>query len=384
MLVGVLLLLMLGAYFVLRFGHATIAGNEIGFERAIFITTNAATLTGFHLTVNTGDYKPLGQATILTLIVAGSLVSLLVGGWALVRLLKFNYTDWQITQATFIIYVLAMVIGANLFLDPEGGNLAAFFNSASAFGNAGHWIGSMPEFDSLRTHIVVLPFAFLGGLSIPVLLDFISSLLLARRMHPHTFAVMLMSLLLYLVGMGLIVILEIYQGTEARMAVTLGTTEALNSRSLGMPLNAFTMLSRPSQWVVLLLMLIGAGSASTSGGLKCTTPYVLIRDSIRLLRGREMTRALAIAALWMLVYLLVIFGTTVLLILNYPQVQSDRLLFLAVSAVGNVGTSQEQITMIGSGLYILTFAMLFGRFAPLALLWWAANKIPGKVDVAVG
>ena len=169
-----------------------------------------------------------------------------------------------------------------------------------------------------------------------------------------------------------------------RQAVVDASVETIDSRSLGIPINTFTTLSRPAQWCTLLLMLIGASTAGSAGGIKTTTVYVLARDSSRLLMRRQIGPALGYAAIWIIIYLLAILTTTVFLIQLYPQVQSDRLLFLAVSAVGNVGASQEPITLGGPNIHVLTLAMLFGRFAPMALLWWAATRSAGEMDVAVG
>jgi Trk-type K+ transport system membrane component len=383
-LVAILLVLLLATVVVLTKGHVTMTGNEVTFDRAVFQACNAGTLTGFQLSTNVNDYHENGQHWIFALIVFSSLVSLLVGGWALVRTLKLPFTDMQVLNATLVLYLLMLVIGANFLIEEGGDIFSALFNAASAFGNAGQWVRHLPEFTSWRTHLVLLPLAFLGGLSVPVILDLVTCPFAPRSPHPHTFAVLCGSAILFIVSVGLIFMFEWLDSVETRTAIQLAATESMNNRTLGMPFATFTLLSRPAQWIALLLMLIGAAPGGTAGGLKLTTPLVLVRDSIRALRGLEVSAALGVAALWTLAYLLVIFITTVLLVLIYPQVQSDRLLFLAASAVGNVGSSQEQITLTGNGLFVLSFAMLFGRLTPLAILWWMAYTTPGEVDVAVG
>jgi Trk-type K+ transport system membrane component len=383
-LVAILLVLILATVVVLTKGHVTMTGNEVTFDRAVFQACNAGTLTGLQLATNVNDYQPRGQYWIFALIVFSSLVSLLVGGWALVRILRLPFTDLQVLNATLVLYLLLLVIGANFLIEEGGDIFSALFNAASAFGNAGQWVRHLPEFTSWRTHLVLLPLAFLGGLSVPVILDVVTCPFAPRAPHPHTFAVLCGSAILFIVSVGLIFMFEWLDSVETRTAIQLAATESMNTRTLGMPFTTFTLLARPAQWFALLLMLIGAAPAGTGGGLKLTTPLVLFRDSIRALRGMEVSPALGVAVLWMLAYLLVVFVTTVALVLIYPQVQSDRLLFLAVSAVGNVGSSQEPITLTGNGLFVLSFAMLFGRLAPLAVLWWMAYATPGEVDVAVG
>jgi trk system potassium uptake protein len=204
--------------------------------------------------------------------------------------------------------------------------------------------------------------------------DLISSIVHRHRLHWHTTAVLSMSATIYLIGLGLIVICECSAGSLVRNAVVLGSAESLNSRTLGLPLGSFGSLSRASQWVVLVLMMIGGNPASTAGGIKTTTLFILARDSARLIRGEDVGRLYGFAVAWCGTYLLAIAATTLLLIGLWPEVPADRLLFMAVSAIGNVGTSHEPISFGGAGLHVLTFAMLFGRFAPLALLYWAARN----------
>src|SRR5437763_14394158 len=96
-LIAALLLLMIVAFVLLRSPNATITGNEMNVDRAVFNVTNAATLTGFRLSVTVDSYKPLGQYTVFALISVGALVSLIVGGWAVVRIVGMPYDDLQIT-----------------------------------------------------------------------------------------------------------------------------------------------------------------------------------------------------------------------------------------------------------------------------------------------
>ena len=75
-------------------------------------------------------------------------------------------------------------------------------------------------------------------------------------------------------------------------------------------------------------------------------------------------------------------ATTIALLGCEVELTSDRALFIAVSAVSNVGTSHEPLSMVGPGLYILSAAMVFGRFLPLAILWWTAQQAD-DVEIAV-
>lgn len=383
-LVCALLLLSLSSFAVLRSQGATISGNELSYPKAVFAVCNAVSLSGFQLTVNVTDYKEPGQMAVLVLIVMSSLVNLLVGGWALVRILKLPFSDGQVLKGTFIAYGLVLVLGANFLMDSGSGLRGAIFNLASAFGNSGHWIGLLPAAENWRVHFLLLPIALIGGLGIPVLLDLLISPFHKRPIHSHTYAVLVSTAVIYVTSVLLIFGLDWSMEVDTKTAITSAATEAINGRTYGLPLGTFDAVSRPSQWIILILMLIGASPAGTGGGLKTTTAYLLLRDPIRLLRGRAITPALGFAILWLLIYCLAGFISTLLLIWTHPQVQSDRLLFLAASALSNCGTSQGPVLLGADGLYILSGTMVFGRFAPLLMLWWAAKAEPGRVDVAVG
>ena len=97
-------------------------------------------------------------------------------------------------------------------------------------------------------------------------------------------------------------------------------------------------------------------------------------------RGLRIT---GIASVMITSYLLLVLATTLGLLATIPEVPGERLLFLAASAVGQVGLAHDYIAFEGPGNYVLSLAMLLGRALPLVILWWAI-KTTDDVDVAVG
>src|SRR5438067_10680301 len=77
---GAYLLMVMVGVVVLRLPGATVRGNEMSFERAVFTAVNAGTLTGFQQAVALDDYAPRGQACVMTLMCGGVLFTLLIGG----------------------------------------------------------------------------------------------------------------------------------------------------------------------------------------------------------------------------------------------------------------------------------------------------------------
>src|SRR5450432_2028274 len=156
-LLAAMVLLMTGAFAILRSDSATIRGNEMNVDRAVFNVANAATLTGFQLAVNVNNYKPPGQQAIFALIAAASLVTLIVGGCALAKIVQMRCASWQIALASLVVWIVAVLLGASLLLRPNVGTWPAIFQSASAFGNDGHVVGDLPGLMDWRLHLVLLP-----------------------------------------------------------------------------------------------------------------------------------------------------------------------------------------------------------------------------------
>src|SRR5688572_19951476 len=110
------LLVLLGAV-TLKLPGATIRGNEMSIERAVFTAVNAATLTGFQQAVPIDEYGVSGQVCIIILTVGGTLLTLIIGGIALNRALRLEYSDAQIVWGTLFTFVFCVGIGTALLLE---------------------------------------------------------------------------------------------------------------------------------------------------------------------------------------------------------------------------------------------------------------------------
>jgi Trk-type K+ transport system membrane component len=122
-------------------------------------------------------------------------------------------------------------------------------------------------------------------------------------------------------------------------------------------------------------MAVGASSAGTGGGIKITTLAVLFTGLLHTFRRRQPGRLFAVAATWVGIYCLIAFLCLIALLVTQPQLAPDRLLFMSISALSNVGLSKDPISLTGPGLYILSITMLLGRLIPLAILWWTAMTV---------
>jgi trk system potassium uptake protein TrkH len=168
-----------------------------------------------------------------------------------------------------------------------------------------------------------------------------------------------------------------------RHPILSSTAAAINARSAGLPFEHAGAWPRAAQWIVIVLMFIGASTAGTGGGLKVTTLFELGRGARQSLALRTPPRTLGIALAWLGIYVLLIIVTMTLLLRSEGALPGDRALFIATSAASNTGLSLDPIAITGTGLNTLSAVMLIARVLPWLILWWAALTTR-EADVAVG
>lgn len=383
-LIPLYVLLIVGGYLVFHSGAATVSGNEMSRHRALFAAVNAATLTGFAQSTGVNEYTRLGQVLVLGLTLAGVLFSFIASGLAVVRIARMRYSDWSVVAWAAGATVVVTTLGALAMLGEGRGLLAAMFQSLSAFGNSGLCLGKLPAADAARTQLVLMPLVVLGGLGLPVLMELFDRARGRISLSSHSQSALCWTAGVYIVATVLLVFLQ-WPGADSvnqwRRAIGSASRLAINARSAGFAIE-FPAL-RTSQWVAIALMIIGAASGGTGGGLKVTTLAVIAGGTREALRRRAVGRAFGAAMVWVFVYLALLGAALLMLLTTEPQMPADRLLFLAASALGNVGLSHDPVSLSDAGLYIASAVMLVGRVAPVLMLWWIVDTTP-EADVAVG
>jgi len=384
--------LILAGFFALRSPGIMPSGNQLNPDRAVFTSVNAATLTGFQLSIHPSVFSVGGKVILLLLTVAGTLFTLIVGGMAARRILRLPWPDARIVAAACIAEIFVLLIGA--FATGERGAeklVGGMVQSAAAWANSGLYVDAAPEPGSLYTHVVLLPLSVFGGLGITVLIEIVDALLLRRPLSPHARRVLSMTALLFLVGFVGCLLFQVtdLQALGWRKEGSVSWSDALrnmlphivesasatsiNARTAGMAILPVYSFPRAMAFFVMLLMMIGASPAGTGGGLKTTTVYELATAPVRLLRGLPLSRTTGIAATWFGLYLLALVFFQMMLLWAEREMPGDRVLFVTVSALSNVGLSHDIISMTRSSVLLVAAAMFFGRVAPLLILWWMAD-----------
>jgi trk system potassium uptake protein TrkH len=164
-------------------------------------------------------------------------------------------------------------------------------------------------------------------------------------------------------------------GKNLRRILVSASALCIESRSAGFPTEALGSLPRAANWVLLLLMAVGASPAGTAGGLKTTTLYVLFRGMRQGLRGDRPAALVGFALAWLFTFLGIVFVGYAMLLWSAPMVPAERVLTVAVSAASNCGLSHDPLSVTMAPLYILSLMMALGRIVPILLLWRTAERL---------
>lgn len=387
--------LILIAFFALRIPGVKPAGNTLNHDRAVFTSVNAATLTGFQLSIHPREFSSGGKFIILALTVAGTLFSFIVGGLAVKRILRLAWPDSRIISAAIISEIFVLTMGAI----SGGFSIAGPLQTAAAFANSGIHVDTPPQPLSVFTFIVLLPLAVLGGLGITVLIELFDWLVHRKPLSTHAQTVLRVTSALFLIGVAGCALLQVLDLSSLGMkrdeswtnalgrlwpkVFTHSTITSINSRTYGFAALPVYTFPRALAFFVMLLMMVGASPGGTGGGLKTTTLYELLTAPARVMRGERLGRGFGIAATWLGIYLLAAVVFHLLLLWLEPQMPGDRLLFITLSALSNVGLSHDVVDMTRGSLLVVSAAMFFGRITPLLILWWMADTTR-DADLAIG
>lgn len=380
------------------------------FLDALFWSTSAATVTGLG-TVDVATFSLFGELVLLLLVQIGGFGIMTIGSVLAVlttRRLGLRQTmrakaeigvddigELQslvvsIAKITVVAELaIAAVLSAHLTtVDGVGVGRAAYsglFHSVTAFNNAGISLYSDNLTRFVHDPLVVFPITaaiVIGGLGFPVYVDLYRHGRSRRAWNLHTKITLAATAALLLAGPLLVL------AFEWSNAATLGPMnvwdkvqaawfQGVTPRTAGF--NTIDIGAQREATVSLMtgLMFIGAGSASTGGGIKVTTfamLFVAVLSEIRSHRDMNLFRrrlpddavrtAMTVAAL----AVVIVFGSGVVLAAISPF-ELSATLFEAASAFGTVGLSTGITDALPDvGKYLLTLVMLAGRVGPVTFV----------------
>lgn len=382
---------------------------DVSLSDAFFTAASAVTVTGLVVTDTQTAWSPFGEIVLLALIQVGGLGIMTLAGFMGITLNRrlglrsgrLASAELGLTDAGVLRHLLRDIVR---FVALSEITIAALltlrfllsgdhswwrsihlgvFHAVSAFNNAGFSIldGGLERYVSdWYMNLVVAGAFILGGIGFPVVFELRKRWRQPRTWSLHTKVTLGMTGSLLVIGTLLIAMVEWSNaGTIGPLGapdkVLASFFQSATARTAGF--NTVSIVSlKPATWMVLiLLMVVGGGSASTAGGIKVSTFAVVVRSTMSELRrdtattlfNRQIPAAVQRQALALLVAALGTVGTsTFLLLAMQPAVPLGELLFEAASAFGTVGISTGVTGDLNTGGRLLIIALMFiGRVGPI-------------------
>ena len=418
---GFLTIIITGACLLLL-PFASEEGVRITPLAALFTATSAVCVTGLTVINTAASYSLFGEIVILCLIQLGGLGFMLFATSVLVlagkrislrnRMLLHETMNMPGLSGTvrttirFMLIVLAAeLVGSILlalrFIPLYGfwkGSYYGVFHAISAFCNAGFDLfgsaGSLAQFQN--EPYVLLTFSGLiivGGLGFAVLADIMNSRFHFKRMMLHTKIVLVMTGIL-LAGGSLFFAAAEWNNPLTLAGSGMGPVEkflnawfqSVTTRTAGFSSFHQSGLRNASKLLSSLFMFIGASPASTGGGIKVTTIFVLFALVRSVFNGRDEVHVFHRRLTPMLVRtaLSIFFISLSLLAAGFVYMSFTEelggfnaidLLFEEASALGTVGLSTAGTEKLGSNSQAwLIVLMYLGRIGPLTMMLSLARR----------
>ena len=381
---------------------ARTGGQTAPFLTALFVATSAVAVTGLS-TVDTATYwTGFGQGVIWVLfhiggfgiMSAATLLGMVVsrrmglGRQLMVQSEARGIVAGDVRSVLKMVLMVAIVVEVLAVLvltqrmlaagEPFGMALwNAVFHAGAAFTNAG-FSSYSSGFAGFRSDIAaqgaIMLAVVIGGLGLPVLHDL--RRWRQRNMSLHSRLTLWGSAALTLGGLAGVLVFEWGNpGTLGGMApwekVLNGLFHVINTRSCGLNTVDNAAFSEQTMMMTYAMMLTGAGSGGTAGGVKVTTVMILILAVWSEMRGDPDTSAFqrrispsvqreALAVVGLAVAVLMV--ATVALSLVTEGIALNALIYETISAFGNVGLSMgitADLPPVAQGIIILL--MYLGR-----------------------
>ena len=375
--------------------------NGVAFIDALFVSTSAVCITGLSSVVLIDTFTGFGQTVIMLLIQIGGLgfvtvmtAVLTLFGVKLGLQEKFlmgeTLGESRLNVRTFLLRALLITftieaLGVILKIialrnDYSGGRLVfvSLFQAVSAFNNAGFDLfgsTSMVKYAGDANPLLLTSTALLtvlGGLGYIVINEVVTLRKSPRNLSTHCKIVLAVTPIL-LLGGGLGIYLSEWGNVSFGDAMFMSAM----ARTCGFSVCDLSTWKNSSLMLYDFLMFVGAGPASTGGGIKCTTLVVIVVAIVSFMRGkqpvvfqRKIPKATVSRAMLITVMTLIcVFSVSTGVAAIEPQTPTSHIVLETVSAFANVGSSAGITTSLQTGSKaLLILAMFFGRLGCMTVL----------------
>lgn len=399
--------------------QATVA--PISIIDAAFTSTSALCVTGLNVRSTGHDFSLLGQLIILALVQLGGIGIITVTTYITLRLGgRQNLHNRTLLAETLgsanepdLRQVLRQVVRFTLFFEAIGALLLTIrflfdhepldalwhgvFHSVAAFCNAGFSLNDdslAPYQGDWLVNLTIMMLIIIGGIGYPVMIDVARNWRyswgdLWSRLMLHSKLMLVGTTTLIALGTAVVLVFE-WDHALADMPngkrLLVAMFQSVTSRTAGFNSVDIGSLRDATLFVIILLMLVGAGPCSTAGGFKVSTLAVLIlraRSSFSGLRRLNVARrTIPQQAIDRAIVTAFLFAVTSILgliaLLSFEQFQSVGLVsgelfldtaFEVASALGTVGiTTGLTPHLTTAGKMVIIVLMFVGRLGPITVV----------------
>lgn len=408
-MIGFLAIILIGSL-LLSLPFAT--KTKMPYIDLLFTSTSSVCVVGLMVVDVSQNFTYFGQIVILLLIQIGGL------GFMTIATLIFIFIGKKITlkermalseaynqdSLQGVVKLTRYIIGFTLIIELAGAILLSFyfipemgwlkgiyysaFHSVSAFCNAGI---SLVDFsaDKLSGNVLVnlsmMSLIIVGGLGFAVIKDIIATKRL-RKFTFHTKVVLLTSVVLIISSSFIFALSEwdnygTMGGNSVFGKIMRSVFQAVTARTAGFNTVTQSSLTDASKLVTVINMFIGASPASTGGGIKTTTVFLLVMIFLSGLKNQEKEikvfgKSIAIktahrAVMYAVYALLTIMLFSLLILIvesSNTAVTLETAVFEAFSAFGTVGLSLGITPLLSPLSRVLIIILMFvGRLGILIL-----------------
>lgn len=359
------------------------SGQAIPYLNALFTSASATCVTGLVVYDTYSQFTLFGQIVIMILIQLGGLgfmtmavmFSLFVGRKIglkervnLMEAVNSMQIGGIVRMAKRVLIITAIfeIIGAAIlsirFIPLFGvgqGLWMSLFHAVSAFCNAGFdlmgiiapSVSLSPFVGDVLVNVVIIILIVVGGIGFVVWNDIAEHRFRLREYRLHTKIVLVATLVIITLSTLVFAFLEwqnAYSGLAAGEKLMASLFSAVTPRTAGFFTVQMTSMTEAGSTLTLGLMIIGAGSGSTAGGIKITTLSVIMLSVVSYIRGSAdinlfgrridpatIKRAFNLGLLYIMVGFI---GGFLLLIAQGTNLHDT--MFEAFSAIGTVGLSR--------------------------------------------
>jgi trk system potassium uptake protein TrkH len=407
LLLGFLIIIGVGSI-LLSLPFALRSGVDLSYVDALFTSASAVCVTGLVTVDVAATFSLFGRTVIALLILLGGLgfasavmifilmfsSSIAIGKYSVIKE-AYNLGTVKGTMqvvktvglAALIFQALGTLLEFFIFRtkhEPLQALGHAAFNTISAFNNAGFDIqGGFQSLSaykhSIPMNLITSALIIIGGTGFFVLAD-LARARSWKRLSLHSKIVLLMNTSLLLLGTLAFFLTERITLLSAFFQSTSARTAGFNTIDIG-------SMTEAGQFLMMILMFIGASPGSTGGGIKTTTAFALLLSLGSMISRREPSAfkrkidevsILKAFQVLLLASLVLGFGITGLLLVEKGSVTFLQVAFESVSAFATVGLSTGITPHLHTASKFLLMAVMFiGRVGPITI----ATSIRGKQSV---